>query len=104
MERGPERDASDAAPSRTASRAPNEAVEVKAPMTETERAILEKWEELARAHRRESTQADILAAAKMHDDLLDVHERRVSRLDKDLDESERAHRREEDARSEEAHV
>lgn len=94
---GIESDASDAAPSQVASLAPNEAVEVKAPMTETESTILEKWDDVARAHRRESTRADILAAAKMHDDLLDVHERRVSRLDKDLDENERAHRREEDA-------
>lgn len=97
MKRGTERDASDTAPSQMASLAPNEAVEVKAPMTETESAILEKWDDVARAHRRKSTRADILAAAKMHDYLLDVHERRVSRLDKDLDESERAHRREEDA-------
>jgi hypothetical protein len=103
MERGTESDASDAAPPQMASLALNEDVEVKAPMTETERAILEKWEEVARAHRRESTRADILAAAKMHDDLLDVHERRVSRLDKDLDESERAHRREEDAHGTRVH-
>ena len=77
--------------------APNETMEVKAPMTETESSIVEKWKEVSRTQRRESTKADILVAAKLHDDLLDVHERRVSRLNEDLDESERAHRREEDA-------
>ena len=62
-----------------------------------EHKVHHRWREVMRARRRAETRNAIVREARAHDDVLDERERALEALDANVDEGERAHRREAEA-------
>ena len=62
-----------------------------------EHKVHHRWREVMRARRRAETRDAIVREARAHDDVLDERERALEALDANVDEGERAHRREAEA-------